>query len=241
MYRQNVFHRSNCTGKVCIAGVATGYANGVQSIAEMPFVGGDAALDFVNTAEERGHPAAGDALVTAADLRLWGQRYGLLGASARLGADAGQELERARGARELLYEIFTARVHGRPATQAQLASLADLARAASEAGSLRLAPDGAVRWGWSRSELATVRHVAVTSGVELLRAQPSPRLRQCPGDHCGWIFLDATKRGNRRWCSMGECGQEAKDERRRARRRALADPEGGAAGPIREPAPGDRR
>jgi predicted RNA-binding Zn ribbon-like protein len=194
----------------------------VQSIVEMPFVAGDVALDFVNTAEERGHPAAGDALVTPADLCLWGQRYGLLAASVKPGADAGDELERARRARDLLYDVFAARVHGRPVARAQLAELADLARIAYQAGSLQPADDHSVRWNWNRSDLATVRHVAVTSGVELLRAEPSPRLKQCPGDHCGWIFLDTTKRGNRRWCQMSECGQEAKDERRRARRHATA-------------------
>jgi len=183
-------------------------------------VGGDAALDFVNTAEERGHPEAGEALVSPADLRLWGQRYGLLGSSARLGADAGAELDRARRARDLLYAVFAALIDGRPATRAQLAGLAGLGRAAYQAGSLQAADDHSVRWHWNRSDLATVRHVAVTSGVELLRAVPSPRLKQCPGDHCGWMFLDATKRGNRRWCLMSECGQDAKDVRRRARRHA---------------------
>jgi predicted RNA-binding Zn ribbon-like protein len=64
----------------------------------------------------------------------------------------------------------------------------------------------------------------VTSAVDLLRELPSERLKQCPGEHCGWFFLDSTKRGNRRWCSMGECGQDAKDERRRALRQARAAP-----------------
>lgn len=184
----------------------------------MPFVAGNPALDFVNTAEERGHPAAEDSLVTPADLRMWGQRYGLLGASVELGADADDELGRARRARDLLYDVLAARVHGRPAAKAQLTELAELARTAYQAGSLQLATDHSVCWHWNRSDLATVRHVAVTSGVALLRAAPSPRLKQCPGDHCGWIFLDTTKRGNRRWCLMSECGQDAKDERRRARR-----------------------
>jgi predicted RNA-binding Zn ribbon-like protein len=60
----------------------------------------------------------------------------------------------------------------------------------------------------------------VTSAVELLRSSPTGRLKECPGDRCGWLFLDTSKRGNRRWCSMSECGQEAKDEQRRALRRA---------------------
>jgi predicted RNA-binding Zn ribbon-like protein len=94
--------------------------------------------------------------------------------------------------------------------------------AADQAGSLRTADDHSVNWHWSSAELASVRHVAVTRGVELLRTEPSPRLKQCPGDHCGWIFLDSTKQGNRRWCQMSECGQEAKSERRRQRRQAGA-------------------
>jgi predicted RNA-binding Zn ribbon-like protein len=200
------------------------YSHVVQRVSEMPFVAGNAALDFVNTAEERGHPAAEDALVTPADLCLWGQRYGLLGASAKPGPDADAELVLARRARDLLYDVFAARAHGGPADSAQLAELAELARTAYSVARLQPADDLSIRWHWNPSDLATVRHVAVTSGVELLRAEPSPRLKQCPGDHCGWIFLDATKRGNRRWCSMSECGQEAKSERRRARRQSTVPP-----------------
>ncbi len=113
MHRQTTLHRGKRTGKVRI----TGTLEAVQAIREMPFVGGHVALDFVNTAEERGHPAAGDALVNPADLRLWGQRYGLLGSSVALGPDAAGELDRARHARDLLYSIFAARVHGRPVTR----------------------------------------------------------------------------------------------------------------------------
>ena len=190
----------------------------MQTIREMPFVAGDVALDFVNTAEERGHPEAGDALLTPADLRLWGQRYGLLARSVRMGADAPDELTRAREARELIYELLFAQVHGQRPAKSQLARLAELAADAYHAADLQIEGDGAVRWHWSPSDLATVRHAAVTAAVQLLNHAPSARLKQCPGHHCGWFFLDVTKRGNRRWCQMRECGQEAKDERRRAKR-----------------------
>lgn len=192
----------------------------MHSIAEMPFVAGNAALDFVNTAEERGHPDAGDALLTPADLRLWGQRYGLLGRSLKLDADAPDELDRARDARELLYGLLLARVHRQPPRKRDLARLEELAVEGYRAGRLEAEGDGIVGWHWSQSKLDTIRHVAVISAVDLLHDEPSPRLKQCPGDHCGWFFLDRTKRGNRRWCQMSECGQEAKDERRRQRRRS---------------------
>jgi predicted RNA-binding Zn ribbon-like protein len=187
----------------------------VQSVAELPFVAGHPALDFVNTAEERGHPEAGDALTTTADLRLWGQRYGLIGGPADREEHGDLELVQAREARELLYALFFARAHRQPLPKAELAQLAELAAAAYQAGSLEPGADNSVGWQWSRSTLATVRHVAVTSAVELLHDEPSPRLKQCPGEHCGWFFLDSTKRGNRRWCSMDECGQDAKNLKRR--------------------------
>ncbi|HEX6454315.1 MAG TPA: ABATE domain-containing protein [Trebonia sp.] len=203
----------------------------MQSIADLSFVAGHAALDFVNTAEGRGGPGAGEALNTPAALAAWGQRYGIL-TDARADTDAAAELGRALSARELLYEVFLSRVTGQPVPGESLSRLAGLAAEAYAAGRLRPAGDGNVRWTWPHGELVTVRHVAVTSALDLLRDVPDDRLKQCPGDNCGWLFLDTTKRGNRRWCSMSECGQDAKDERRRARRRASA---GAAASPSGEP------
>ena len=63
------------------------YGDGVQSVAELPFIAGHVALDFVNTAEGRGHADAGEALRTAADLRQWGERRGVIAASVSPTAD----------------------------------------------------------------------------------------------------------------------------------------------------------
>jgi predicted RNA-binding Zn ribbon-like protein len=188
----------------------------MQSLAEMPFVAAHPALDFVNTAEERGHPDAGDALLTAADLRYWGNRYGLVTGSTKTDRDISAEFERAIEARELLYVLFLAQASGQPFPAGALERLGELASDAYRAGRLEREAGGTVSWQWDRSALATIRHVAVTSGLELLHSDPSRRLKQCPGDHCGWFFLDTTKRGNRRWCSMSECGQEQKNRRRRS-------------------------
>jgi predicted RNA-binding Zn ribbon-like protein len=190
----------------------------MQTLEELPFVAGKAGLDFVNTAELRGHPEAGDVIATAADLRRWGQRYGLL--SHVPAHDAGDdELRRAIEARELLYVVFVGRIQGHAPSRAQLDELAALAASAYAAAELRRADTGAIDWRWRRSELSTVRHTAVTDSVQLLAQPATPRLKQCPGDQCGWLFLDSTKRGNRRWCEMRKCGQEAKDDRRRQQRR----------------------
>jgi predicted RNA-binding Zn ribbon-like protein len=188
----------------------------MQSLGELPFIAGHVALDFVNTAEQRGHPDAGDVLHTADDLRLWGVRRGVLAPGAGGGAGT-PELPIALEARELLYRLFLDRVHGERTAKAELDRLGRLAASAYRAASLGQETDGPLGWAWDPTELATVRHVTVTSAVRLLSERPAARLKQCPGDHCGWFFLDATKRGNRRWCSMSECGQDAKTARRRER------------------------
>jgi predicted RNA-binding Zn ribbon-like protein len=204
----------------------------METVAELPFVAGHVALDFVNTAEERGHPEAGDALGGPADLRTWGQRYGLISAPADGEGDGegesngGEgtdqaEFHRAIEARELLYALFLARRNGQPPTDDQVARLGEFGAAAYRAGKLHRHDDGTIGWSWDQASLASIRHVAVTSAIDLLSAEPTARLKQCPGDQCGWFFLDTTKRGNRRWCSMAECGQDAKDEYRRAQRQAI--------------------
>ena len=48
-----------------------------------------------------------------------------------------------------------------------------------------------------------------------------PRLKACPGAHCGWVFYDNSRNQASGWCSMQICGQRAKARayrRRKARR-----------------------
>ena len=46
------------------------------------------------------------------------------------------------------------------------------------------------------------------------------RVRECAGDNCQLIFLDTSRPGNRRWCSMERCGNRSKVRAHRARRTA---------------------
>ena len=185
----------------------------MQSLEELPFVAGNPALDFVNTAEERGHPLAGDVLNTPDDLLRWGQRYEMITAAAT-SQDPDRELSRAIQARELLYRLCTDRTRGTISSPPSLSQLGALAADAYRAARL-VDNDGHLAWEWDDADLTTVRHIAVTSAVDLLIHANTGRLKQCPGDHCGWFFLDTTKRGNRRWCSMNDCGQIAKNANRR--------------------------
>jgi predicted RNA-binding Zn ribbon-like protein len=42
-------------------------------------------------------------------------------------------------------------------------------------------------------------------------------VRECANDKCLWLFLDDSKNGTRRWCSMSACGNRAKAHRHYAR------------------------
>ena len=66
-----------------------------------------------------------------------------------------------------------------------------------------------------RIELPLLR-VAWAAG-ELLTSGELDRVKACPGDECGWLFLDRS--GRRRWCSMDSCGNRAKVRAHAARHR----------------------
>jgi len=51
------------------------------------------------------------------------------------------------------------------------------------------------------------------SAADLLVGPQLQRVRQCANPACGWLFLDNSKSGNRRWCSMSACGNRAKAHR----------------------------
>jgi predicted RNA-binding Zn ribbon-like protein len=191
-----------------------------------PLVGGHPALDLLNTLEDRGGDAEVDFLPSPGALQAFGARLGLLAAEAPATAEpdhdapARAELAAAKRFRERLHRIVAARLAGSDPDPADLAALATEAAAAYRAGELKPAADGTLAWQWSTTDLATVRHAVAVAAVDLLATQ-TDRIKRCPGDECGWVFLDTTKRGNRRWCSMATCGQEAKLA---ARRRAGTTP-----------------
>lgn len=60
------------------------------------------------------------------------------------------------------------------------------------------------------------------AALDVLRTADLTRIRRCPiGEGgCGWLFLDQSRNGSRRWCRMADCGNTAKARRLTERRRA---------------------
>jgi predicted RNA-binding Zn ribbon-like protein len=186
----------------------------MASVADIDLLAGHPALDFLNTVDDRLSPRPDDYLHDAVDLAAWGVAAGLLEDPPAPADD--DELAAAIALRAHLTALLDARAAGRPAATADREALARAVADAYAAGSLEQDPGGGLRWRWDPSELATVRHRVATAAAELLASPAADRIGRCDGQECGWFFLDATKRGNRRWCSMSDCGQEAKSARRRA-------------------------
>lgn len=46
--------------------------------------------------------------------------------------------------------------------------------------------------------------------LDLLATAPADRIRHCAGTGCVLWFLDTSRNGGRRWCSMAGCGNRAK-------------------------------
>lgn len=73
-------------------------------------------------------------------------------------------------------------------------------------------------WTAKASGLDLITHVIVVNAVSLLAHIDSKRLRVCAGVNCGWLFLDSSRNGRRRWCDMTTCGNVAKARRHYRRR-----------------------
>jgi len=67
----------------------------------------------------------------------------------------------------------------------------------------------------ARAGLAQLARAA----VDLLAGPDLARVRNCARPGCSLLFIDHSRPGRRRWCSMERCGNRAKTARYRQRRR----------------------
>ncbi len=212
---------------------------------ELRIVGGHPALDLVNTVTPRvpGEGGAHDYLPAPADLLAWSRRIDLVDqaeadAVAAVWHSAPELAEKALRAsaeiREATYLVLAQRASGvRPVPadfQQQQGSALErlmLRWAAASARSMLVPRDHGpgvadLRVGTSPALMIPDRLVAAT--VELLRTVELRQLRACPVDDggCGFLFLDRSRNGSRRWCSMEDCGTRAKIRKLSARRRSAS-------------------
>jgi predicted RNA-binding Zn ribbon-like protein len=161
------------------------------------FRGNHVALDLAATLAGRLKDQPRELLGTPADLDGWLVSSGL--ADRKPGARA-EDLALARELREAIYAVASGETS--IGVRERLNEIAALSAAAP-----RLTPSGGLAFdGDARALLATIARQA----VELFGGPSRERIRQCEGEGCALLFLDLSRSGARRWCSMAGCGNRAK-------------------------------
>jgi predicted RNA-binding Zn ribbon-like protein len=199
-----------------------------NDVTRMRLVGGNLALDFVNT---RSGPPTGppddDVLHRYEDLVAWACHVGTvtdpeaarLRRHARTEPDGARALfERALHVRDCLDDLFRRTATGGQPTDRHLARMRDDAAEALAHARL-VSEDGRYRWHWTdHRDLGRPLWPIVHAAAELLTSGPLARLKTCAG--CRFVFIDESKNRSRRWCSMDDCGTASKIRRYVARRSA---------------------
>ena len=200
-------------------------------LAGLRLLGERLCLNFANTMDPRQGDHPREFLTGYPDLVTWSVRAGAVDrpTAAELAAAAERDPDAAETAyaeairlREALYEVFSAVAAGTAVPAVALATVN--AAAAAAFAHARVEPDGTgYRWGWRSDPAALDRMLwpVLRSAVDLLTSAELARVKECPGlGDCGWLFLDTSKNGSRRWCSMEGCGNRAKGRRHYQRTRA---------------------
>ncbi|MBE2320608.1 ABATE domain-containing protein [Solirubrobacter sp. CPCC 204708] len=170
--------------------------------ANMRLDGGHPALDLVNTIYGQvGQPPEHDVLQTPEDLRTFAARVGVGHEADAAAVKAARDL---RAACEAAFR------------DADADALAVHARAAYAAG--RLEPGG---WTWPDEDPLSIVHRLAHAATQLISSEDLDRLRGC--NDCCWLYLDRSKNRSRKWCSMADCGTNAK-KRRYVEKRRLSRP-----------------
>lgn len=161
------------------------------------------------------------------DLVAWGEwAEAIGGGEAKLLRQAAEQNPAAAAAthrralrlREAIYRTFLAVVATRPGPPEELSVLNRDLTVARRHERLIQANDGfRLRWEGEGAALDRMIWPVAVSTAALLTGDDLHRVGRCPGDECGWMFLDTSRGARRRWCDMRLCGNRAKVRRFRSR------------------------
>ncbi|WP_426233284.1 CGNR zinc finger domain-containing protein [Pararhizobium sp. DWP3-4] len=197
-----------------------------KTIGDIKLLGGHPALDYVNTVDSRGERCGPEFLNSYSDLVTWARRVGLiddeecaalLSKAAQSPPEAQDSLNEAKEFREALCRIFMSESDESPIAQKDLRLVTDMTNWAQSQRTLTdLA--GIIEWRYASAEkLNAIAERIGWLAAELLTSRRDRRpVRACQGPNCGWLFLDHSRNGHRRWCSDKTCGSHSRVRKFRA-------------------------
>jgi predicted RNA-binding Zn ribbon-like protein len=201
------------------------------STAFPPPIGGSLALDFLNTLDPWHGASPRERLVDFPALLEFLTELGaappevlarLARRTAAEPAAAQRALIRIRQLRAALYRVMAASINQAAVTEADLGRVNQALRAATARHVLQADSTGGVADGWDwQGQWDEALWPVLIDAWDILTGQNLDKVKQCQGDSgaCGWLFLDTSRNGTRRWCDMRTCGNRAKVRAHLARRR----------------------
>jgi len=181
------------------------------------FVGGHVVLDLANTVFQRTAPIADNELLKSVrDVTSWCQSAGLISAAdaRKLNGRAGDELvDAVLRVRDQVWAAFDAISVGAAPPAKAIGALMKQAARGMSAEVISFADARMAKLAGRFGDPDAVPSALALLAVQALVTLPSDRVRSCA--RCGWLFVDGSKGGRRRWCSMSTCGNREKANRRR--------------------------
>ncbi|MGW0820051.1 CGNR zinc finger domain-containing protein [Streptomyces sp. NPDC002845] len=162
-----------------------------------------------------------EVLHTPADLIAWAGRSRLTPTPEL--ALTEHDVPYARRLRDALFRTAVTRAHGGlPELGVPEAGQDDLDVINEAAARPPLAPavgvDGTRGWAAGAATGAQLLSTVARDAVDLLTGPYAHRIRMCSGERCYLLYVDTSRPGRRRWCSMEHCGNRHKVRALRARR-----------------------
>jgi predicted RNA-binding Zn ribbon-like protein len=179
------------------------------------FVGGHPMLDLTNTVFNRSNPVEDNELLKSpADVLSWCRSEGLFKTAPPLTDAAARKLVvDVRDVREHAWSVFGAVSRGEAVPTEAFGSLLERAGAGVRARHIPRIEVALDRWVVDWTKAGAIPTALSMLAVHALFTLPPDRIRAC--SRCGWLFLDSSRGGRRRWCSMNTCGNREKARRHR--------------------------
>jgi predicted RNA-binding Zn ribbon-like protein len=181
---------------------------------EFMFIAGNLALDLTATLRAR-RGRCREELEAPGQLDAW---YLEAGVADEIQPCQAPDLEQAVSVREAIYDLVTARLHGRAYGDKALALVNRTARIPSPTP--RLTQEGRCVEAIPAEALSAVAR----SAVELLGGPDIRFVKECGNAPCTFLYIDRSRGFRRAWCSMVPCGNNMKAAAYRARKRESTSP-----------------
>lgn len=193
------------------------------------YLAGDPSLDLVNTVDWSDQGLTAERLHGYSDLLEWAEGAALLEGpeikklqryAATHPKQAARVLADGLRLRQLIRSVAIG-VARHELDEAELERFNGLARKAQSHRRL-MPPTGrmsaTLKWGWeSTPSLELPLWAATLAASSLLSSAEAGQVRVCQGPNCGWMYVDRSRNGLRRWCAMDMCGGREKARRHYAR------------------------